>query len=409
MYLTHIHPSILNFIKSVPGGLLPLCIDKEYFLIVKAPKETILTAKLNNGFKVYLAPVKEQEKTFAILISAFFDDHDEPLTIMTPLIADDPLTYIFLELFKQTKFKMCFFDDRNIEYLSYTATANFDSFTTLIKNENLINKIDNVNSVFDLAYQWFGFRTSSEDNEAVEIQFGEPLMPDDMFILNADINSHLFNGSNSFSHTTLEREEPGTYQETDIVFLLQRTFGQDQIYLNPIKERDKKELVDILVVTEKYVFLIQAKDSPNTEKSLKASIDRKRIKSINQLNSGLTQLKGAINEIQRNLSLPLLCGDVPINIDFTNKMLVGAVIVKELFDDMFNEYSPLVFDIFEGIEVPVAFFDFPEFGRMTLYCNNEEKLFRAIFHIVGTAFEREEFPRLRFSGPPPQYLNESNP
>lgn len=402
MYLSNYHPWILNIIKKMPGGLLPTIIGGEHFLSIKASKEVLLTAKINKGFRLYLMLEEIEGEIGAVLISAFFDDFDEPLTISTPLIGEQSFTNTFMQLFKQTEFNVCFFDERNIEYLSYKATANFEVFETQINVEKLIKDLENVPTLLTEAEKSFSSRTSADDEKAVDVRLEKPLFPDDLFIMNLDLDSHSFNGAKSFSHTSLAREEPGSYQENDLVFLLQRTFDQNQIYLNPIKERDGNELVDIMVATENYIFLIQAKDSPNTEKTLKANIQRKRTKSINQLKNGASQLKGAINEIKRNPKLPLLCADKPVYIDFKSKKLVGVVIVKELFKDMYGIYSPLVFTLMEEVKVPVVFFDFPEFSRMTLHCNSEAAILNAIFQIIGRAFEFGQFPRLSYSGKPLQ-------
>lgn len=91
--LSIIKPELLAVIQQIPGGLLPIY-DTElekYFLVIKASKETILTAKINNEFKIYLTYDQEAPGICLGIISAFFDDSDEPLTITTPLFSGDSL------------------------------------------------------------------------------------------------------------------------------------------------------------------------------------------------------------------------------------------------------------------------------------------------------------------------------
>jgi len=65
-------------------------------------------------------------------------------------------------------------------------------------------------------------------------------------------------------------------QEHDIVFLLQRIFWPDQIYLGPRRTTDQEEIADVVVITDRHVLLIQAKSSPNTEQVLHNTIIRKK-------------------------------------------------------------------------------------------------------------------------------------
>jgi len=44
---------------------------------------------MNNGFKIYVVPVSISDNQTVGLISAFFDDEDEPLIIRTPLFEDE--------------------------------------------------------------------------------------------------------------------------------------------------------------------------------------------------------------------------------------------------------------------------------------------------------------------------------
>jgi hypothetical protein len=51
------HPEILTYLGKLLYGFQPVQFpDGRYCLIIKADKEFILTARINNGFKRYLVP-----------------------------------------------------------------------------------------------------------------------------------------------------------------------------------------------------------------------------------------------------------------------------------------------------------------------------------------------------------------
>ena len=88
--LSILHPEIIPLIFDFPCGLLPLKVTNgdRSILVVKAPKEWLLAAKANLGFKVYVAPLSISGQHTIGLVSAFFDDAEEPLVIRTPLFDD---------------------------------------------------------------------------------------------------------------------------------------------------------------------------------------------------------------------------------------------------------------------------------------------------------------------------------
>src|SRR6266496_1507715 len=88
--LTILHPQVALLVQDLPIGLCPLSMGAEGpKLIIKTIKEMLLAAKVNGGFKIYVVPLNlAGQDTFGI-ISAFFDDQDEPLVIFTPLFEED--------------------------------------------------------------------------------------------------------------------------------------------------------------------------------------------------------------------------------------------------------------------------------------------------------------------------------
>lgn len=399
MYLTLSYPQIMPHVESVGVGLWPVKIKGKWSLIVKTSKEAILTAKVNKGFDIYVAPVQFNGSTSVALVTAFYDNDDEPLTIRTPLLADDDFTQGMLSLFANNNFGIFFFDEHNRELLSYQACGDVHFLLAKLKAATLLRG-DAVHEILDRAEEWFSLRTAQDDCDAVRINLDESLLRDDFIIMDLGIEKHSFLGSKSFSTTSLEREEPGQYQELDIVFLFQRVFKNEQIYLNPIKESDGKEFVDILVSGDEAVLLIQAKDSPNVERILRSTVKRKRSKSVAQLKEAATQLKGAVTFAERNKVLRFVDGDVVVEVKIGDRQVIGIMIVKELFNDTFNEYDQIAFNVVSESNIPAFFFDYPELARMTFCCNSEDKFLGALYQIWTVAMEKNTFPRLNYPGRP---------
>lgn len=401
MYLTHLHPDYFQIVKQLHFGLMAFKIGDEYFLVVKASKEYLLTAKLNRQFKIYKFFAEHGKQKVAVLITAFFDDADQPLVIYYPLLSNDIHTASLLALMEETQqFHVSLFNENNIEFLSYQATANFGPLIADIKAENLLKDISGANLLIEDAHRQFSVRNKKKDKAAITVSLLEPNLPEDMFVSIQVDGEQPFNAGKAFTYTVLEREEPGSFQEVDVVMLLQRSFPNSQIYLNPVKERDHEELADILVIGDDAIFVFQVKDSPNTEKIVRTTIERKRNKALSQVTAGAKQLKGAITELLKDPGIPLKCGNKLIQNNFTGKALVGVIVVKELFLNDYVEYSQVAFKLSEDINTPIVFFDFAEMSQMTLYCRFEGKFTGAIQQILDAAYEYGQYPRLRYSGDP---------
>lgn len=396
MYLTLQHPEILESLKDFAGGLLTTSAG----LIIKTSKEVILSAKVNGGFDFYLAPVKVQGVASFVLMTVFRDDDEEPLVWRTPLIKDDAATQELIKLFDSRKTDVFFFDELNRELLSISVEGDLPSMRKRIDEVSLC---DNANhrEALEQAEEWFSRRGASEEEEAVSVQITSELLRSDFVIMDVGLERHRFHGSKTFSTTVLEREEPGSFQEHDIVFLLQRVFTQDRIFLGPIKEVDGEEFVDVLIVGEYVAYLIQAKDSPNTQRMLKTLVKRKRSKSIAQTREAAKQLKGAFSFVRRNPMLRFKVGDGVVEVDLSEKPLLGIIVIKEVFDDSMLEYSDIVFDLMDQVKSNCLVLDYPELSRMTMHCKSEERFLGAASQILEGAREYGQMPRLRYSGAPP--------
>ncbi|MBM6444451.1 MAG: hypothetical protein GXW93_19385 [Pseudomonas lactis] len=255
--------------------------------------------------------------------------------------------------------------------------------------------------MYEQADRWFSLTTYEDDARATTVFLQEDLFPSDYLI--TDLTRQDFRGSKGFSNTQLERTEPGTFQELDIIYLLQRAYTSERIIHGPLKVSDGEELADVVVMGDEVTLLLQAKDSPNTPATLNTTLERKRKKATGQLKNGLQQLRGAISTIKRegNPALALVDG-TPLDIDLAARPLVGVVVVREFFIDNYDEYSTMILKFMDEVGVRVLAFDYNEFEVMTRHCPSEDALLSAFFQISKCAEERRIYPRLRFTDLPPR-------
>ncbi len=376
MYLTIMRPELAACVATFSGGLSVLSSQQSGLsrtvLIIKASKESILTAKLEGEFKFYLAPAQISGQPCMAVITAFFDNADSPLTILSPLIAGERLPEALEKL--PNAFDVCFFDEHNREVFACNAYAELSAFRAALQSCAKAARSDGV-ELMQRAHEWFACRSDDDDCKAIPVKLSDTLLPVDVVHYNMREDAHGYLGSPGYSRSTLRRPEPGVQQELDIIMLLQRVYTPSQIVHSPVKVADNEELVDIAVAGTHCTLLIQAKDSPNTDQALRTSLERKQSKSVSQLKGGLSQLGGAVSCIRRT---------------------TGLVVVKELFPDKLDIYSDLAIKTMEKFGLPVVFFDYAELERMTRHCSSEAKLLSAFDQILSVAIETGHYPRLSF-------------
>jgi len=119
--LTVLYPQIASYIERLSIGLWPLLFRNEPDprLLIKTTKEMLLTARVKRGFKVYVVSINLSGQDTICLISAFFDDEDEPLVIFTPIFEDEESRKLMYILKRET-LDIHFFDEHNRELLGYT-------------------------------------------------------------------------------------------------------------------------------------------------------------------------------------------------------------------------------------------------------------------------------------------------
>ena len=239
-----------------------------------------------------------------------------------------------------------------------------------------------VHGTLDLARQFhddmttrFAARSATDDNAAFTINLVETL-----FCHNLD----------------LQTRNPGDANERDIERCLQRSFKDGEVYRNPVRADNGREFVDVLVVTEKTVLLIQAKDSPANEASLRRSIARKMATTKAHIRKAASQLTGSIGHLRSVGSVEIVADGQRCEVTVLGRELLGVVIVKELFDPERSSCSSLVLAVGKKSGVPCLLLDYLEFQQLTFFRGDEESLVGTLWQSYAVACQYGEFPRMRF-------------
>lgn len=376
--LTITNPEVVRALADLPGGLVPMykADAGRMTLIVKSMREVAMTAHVRRFCRVYLVPLRFGDVDTCGLVTAFFDDHDEPLTIRTPLF-DEEFTRDLFEVLSSDSFDIHFFDENNRE-LAANRAENPDA----ARFRSMAKEIRFVHGTLDLARQFhddmttrFVARSASDDNAAFTINLVETL-----FCHNLDPQS----------------QNPGDSNERDIERCLQRSFKDGKVYRNPVRADNGREFVDVLVVTEKTVLLIQAKDSPANQASLNRSIARKMATAEAHIRKAASQLKGSIGHLRSAGSVEIVADGQRCEVSALGRELFGVVIVKELFDPKRSACSSLVLAVGKKSGVPCLLLDYLEFQQLTFFRGDEESLVGTLWQSFAVACEYGEFARMRF-------------
>lgn len=401
-----LHPEIISHIQAFEYGLMPVYLPQEdkFILIIKATKEGILTAGINNCFKIYPIKDNSDETLYLGLVIGFFDDHDEPLTITTPLFSDDQMLADIKRLLSQKSFDVYFFDENNFELLGASAkNKDHERFLKQMNDASFPRFQDiEILETWKKIGQIFSFRTKENDINAYEIDLNDRLYPDDVMITDLRESFSGFNDrSESLAVMSLERDgDPGPMQEKDIARLLRRVFDGRDIYLNPYRADTKKELSDVLVVTDSVMFFVQAKDSPNTKDMLFRSLDRKRRTIQGHIQKAVKQMRGALTHARDSQGVTILSNDKPITIPLESKQIVGLVLVKKLFDDDYPACSAPVLKLVREIELPIGLLDYSQLHVLTQNLRTPARFINGLYDALDMALEHEQFPKSVWSGTP---------
>jgi len=391
-----LYPELLPRINELRIGVMPLWIEGDTVpkLIIKTSKETILTAKVNDGFSIYLKSYQLGRIKSLGFIAAFFDDQRSPMTIAGALFAG--VGQEFRELLITKNIDVYFFDELGRELLGYESEIIITKENKLALKKAIFPAVSDIDQVrvVELLKNWFRGTGANEDSKAIAIKFKKSLLPEKLMYIDARDENNSYHGSGLVSKVFLERPEPGEYQEKDIIHLLQRVFKSSQIYRSPLRTYDKEEMVDILVVTESNILLVQAKDSPNIEKIIMNGIDRKRATIKKAIKKAIGQVRGAIGYLRRADPMSLLIDGRLVEFDLSSKKLYSIIVVKELFDQDYSEYASPLLKVNEDTGVPCVALSYGELHDFTVLLSHEKDFFDAYMAMFNYALETGVFCKL---------------
>ena len=392
-------PELVRELTQYPGGLFPGQIlgGQPGVLIIKCTKEMILAAKMLRELKFYLIPLDADGVNTLGIVTAFFDDFDQPLAIRTPLV-DDEMGIGIIDLLCTPTFDIHFFDELDRELLGFKVNnRTAESFSSNRVSIQLASRTYMPSSkIDDQMSDTFSNRNSEDDEKALVVEFADELFPSDFVIWDARPEANSYQGRKHDMFTTLERDNAGLFSELDIVKFLHRVFSSDEIFLNPYRTDDGKEFVDVMVVTGDNLLLIQAKDSPNTEGTLHRPIDRKISTALRHLRKATAQLKGSLSYIDADGPFTVQCGDDIHSIATEKLNVTSLVILRELFSTEYESYSQLAFEVFHDTGIPCLIQDYPQFHQLTYHRRTEESFFDTLNQMMRLALIHNEYPRFRF-------------
>ncbi len=377
-------------VLTVPGEIRPT-------LLIKLPHQFLLTARMNRGFKVYVSPIQLDEISTIGLISAFMDDEDCPLSVWTSL---DPGAdaQALLRAFRFGYINIRMVDEHDREILAYQATVEIPLESRVrmdvAKFYEATHDLDHAMAEF--ARTWFSARLIEDDLQAISVRFEAPMYAEDRKFKDERPELFKFHGSAGFSEVSLVRLEPGQFQEVDIILLLQRIFSPEQIYHAPRRVNDGEEICDVLVITDEFCLVVQAKDSPNTETMLTKSLERKRAKAKSQLHEGCNQIAGAIGYFRRVRPLRFTIDDREQKIDMGHRDILSLVVVRERFDYDFMDYSTRLMALHQKIDLPCLGVGYGELIELCTYCEGPDGLRSAYMQLFYDALNTGVFKRMRF-------------
>jgi hypothetical protein len=289
------------------------------------------------------------------------------------------------------------FDQHNREFLGYRAQLDIPLMARVRLEHAAFVEPDHgqAHAAQEIGETWLSMRSNEDDREAIRVFFGEALFAEDLPIPDPD-TPHDFRGDPGPGFTILEREQPGPFQEIDIIRSLRRVYAADQIFHGPRRIYDGEEIADIVVITDHACLIVQAKDSPNTASTVNRTLVRKRAKSVSMVTEAVGQARGAINYLRRYRPFTMLVDGETVTVDLAGRHIVSLVVVRELFRDAYADYSRVLFDFLDDVGLPCIALDITELHKFTTFCPNEAAFLGAYFEVFDKAQELGQFPRLRF-------------
>lgn len=116
---------------------------------------------------------------------------------------------------------------------------------------------------------------------------------------------------------------------------------------------------------------------------------------MSQLKKAACQLNGAISYAVDSGHLDVTVEGMSHRVPVADREIVGLIVVRELFDDEFSSYSPVLLDLFDRTGIRCFTLDYPELHQYTFFLRTEEDLVDALDQVFEVARENRFFPRLR--------------
>jgi hypothetical protein len=358
----------------------------------------LLTARMNAGFQIHVAPVEHEGLSTVGLLSVFRDDSYLPLMAWTPLFLEPESRAIIGTLLASTPLTVRLVDEHDRELAAYEAEVEVPLESRIRLELATLLPIGHAraHALHESAQTWFHEHGDRGVPGAIKVSLKAPLYADRRQYRDDRPELFRFHGSKGFAEVSLDRVEPGQFQELDIILLLQRVFGPDQIFHAPLRVYDKEEICDVLVLTDDLCLVVQAKDSPNTEGTLGRSLERKLRKAQSQLEEGCKQVSGAIGYFDRVRPLRFLIEGREVTLDLGQRHVLSLVITRELFLWDYGAYSKTLLALHQDIGLPCIALDYQELIQYCTFCPSEAEFLCAYFQVFDVALEEQFFPRLRF-------------
>jgi len=106
-------------------------------------------------------------------------------------------------------------------------------------------------------------------------------------------------------------------------------------------------------------------------------------------------MKGALRYINSSSPIRMVIDSKEYEIEIGERQLRTLVIVKELFNDEYSIYSPIILSLVQSSNIPCIALDYPELNIYTSNLADEFSFFEAYDRVSDYGIQNGTFPRLR--------------
>lgn len=394
-------PEFRPHVEAIQAGLIPFPAfsgDIPSKLIVKASKETILTAVSHGEFFIYRVPFRVNGELSFSLISAFRDDAENPLTIFTPIMGETDFIKNLRAVLLSDCMELHFFDEHTRERVAYVIDdIDKNHAEQILRPAAVYPGAEDMRSAHAAVVEWFGRRSKEDDTNALRIPLNKKLYRDNFVIV--DVGDAYTNRFYKPVASGLVRAEAGPTSEEDIAHCFSRTFKNGRVFVGPTRLDNGRELADIVVVDDDNIIIIQAKDSPNTEAMLARTIERKAKAARNLAESGFSQLRGAIRHVQE-VGLSVKTAFCTESLPPNARTIYGIVVIKEKFPQDYKWYVEKSYEITKEKGVMTVLLSYRQLHEITHHVEKGDDFIRVITQMYFQARYYDQFPEINFINRP---------